>query len=75
MVEDLSLDDIVELRKPHPCGSFNWKIVRLGADIKIRCIACERQVMLSRSELKKRRRNVEPNPSVDKVSHQCKIQH
>lgn len=67
MVEDLSLDDIVELRKPHPCGSFNWKIVRLGADIKIRCIACERQVMLSRSELKKRRRNVEPNPSVDKV--------
>ena len=67
MVEDLSLGDIVELRKPHPCGSFNWKIVRLGADIKIRCIACERQVMLSRSELKKRTRSVESNPDIDKV--------
>lgn len=67
MVEDLSLGDIVELRKPHPCGSFNWKIVRLGADIKIRCIACERQVMLSRSELKKRTKSVESNPDIDKV--------
>ena len=67
MVENLSLGDIVELRKPHPCGSFNWEIVRLGADIKIRCIACERQVMLSRSELKKRTKSVESNPDIDKV--------
>ena len=67
MVEDLSLGDIVALRKPHPCGSFNWKIVRLGADIKISCIACERQVMLSRSELKKRTKSVESNPDIDKV--------
>ena len=67
MVENLSLGDMVELRKPHPCGSFNWKIVRLGADIKIRCIACERQIMLSRSELKKRTKSVESNPDIDKV--------
>ena len=48
------LEDIVRLRKPHPCGSLEWTVVRLGADIGIRCSGCSRKVLLSRREFEKR---------------------
>ena len=54
MVADLRLGDILRLRKAHPCGGSEWEVVRLGADIRIRCLKCDRRVMLSRSELAKR---------------------
>ena len=59
MVTDLRLGDGVRLRKPHPCGGFDWEVVRLGADIKIRCQTCNRLVMLARSDLQKRTKSVE----------------
>lgn len=54
MLPDLKMEDIVQLRKPHPCGSYEWKVVRLGADIRLECLGCERRVMLSRRELARR---------------------
>ena len=51
MLPDLQLNDHVRLRKPHPCGSYEWKIVRLGADIKLTCLGCGRQIMLPRRKL------------------------
>ena len=55
---DLKLDDIVRLKKAHPCGGYEWTVVRLGADIGIVCKGCERRVMLSRSALERRVRTV-----------------
>lgn len=51
MLPDLQLDDIVRLRKLHPCGSFEWKVVRLGADIGLECRGCGRRVLLPRRQL------------------------
>jgi hypothetical protein len=51
---ELFLDDVVQLRKPHPCGSDQWRVVRLGADIGLRCLGCDRKVLLPRRELEKR---------------------
>jgi hypothetical protein len=51
---ELFLDDVVRLRKPHPCGSFEWTVVRLGADIGLRCHGCKRKVLLPRREVEKR---------------------
>lgn len=51
---ELFIDDIVQLRKTHPCGNDRWRIVRLGADIGLRCLGCERKVLLPRRELEKR---------------------
>jgi hypothetical protein len=51
---ELFLDDIVQLRKPHPCGSVQWRVVRLGADIGLKCLGCDRKVLLPRRELEKR---------------------
>lgn len=48
------IDDIVRLKKPHPCGGFEWTVVRLGADIGLVCITCGRRVLLPRRELERR---------------------
>ena len=44
----------VRLRKAHPCGGFEWRVVRLGADIGLECDTCGRRVLLTRRELAKR---------------------
>ena len=51
---ELKLGDTVLLRKAHPCGGSEWEVVRLGADIGLRCLQCQRRVLLSRSALDKR---------------------
>jgi len=50
---DIRLGDIVRMRKPHPCGGYEWEVVRLGADIGIRCQRCGRRVMLPRSQFRR----------------------
>jgi hypothetical protein len=47
------LGDIVQMKKDHPCGSKEWEIIRLGADIKIKCCGCGRLVMLPRQKFEK----------------------
>ena len=51
---NLEVGDIVRLKKKHPCGSYDWEILSVGADFRIKCIGCERQVWLSRRDLEKR---------------------
>ena len=53
-VLELHLGDIVRLRKPHPCGGFEWRIVRLGADIGARCQTCDHRVMIDRVTFERR---------------------
>jgi hypothetical protein len=65
MLPDLKLHDRLRLRKAHPCGGFEWKVLRLGADIKIECLTCGRQVMLTRRELAKRTKTILPMPGDD----------
>ncbi len=48
------MDDIVRLRKVHPCGSYEWRVVRLGADIGLKCLGCGRRVLLPRSVFERR---------------------
>jgi len=54
MPVEISLNDIVRMRKPHPCGGYEWRVVRLGADIGIKCLTCGRRVLLPRSEFERR---------------------
>ncbi len=51
---DIRIGDVVRLRKPHPCGGYEWQVVRLGADIGIVCATCLRRVLLPRREFEKR---------------------
>ncbi len=56
---EYGLDDIVEMKKEHPCyKSKQWKIIRMGADIKIKCLGCGAAVMFDRSEFEKKLKKV-----------------
>ena len=57
-MEELMLGDLVQMRKTHPCGSDKWTVIRVGADIKIRCSGCGRIVMLDRDSFLRRRKAV-----------------
>jgi hypothetical protein len=49
-----AVGDVVRLKKPHPCGGFDWSVVRLGADIGVKCVTCGRRVLLPRRDLERR---------------------
>jgi hypothetical protein len=54
MLPDLDMDDILRLKKPHPCGGTTWRVIRLGADIGLECMTCRRHVILTRREVRNR---------------------
>jgi hypothetical protein len=58
--KEFKLGDLVEMKKPHPCGSKIWKVVRTGADIRIQCQGCSHQVMIPRSKFEKNMKKVVP---------------
>jgi hypothetical protein len=58
MAQDVQVDDLVRLRKPHPCGSYEWRVVRIGADIGLKCQVCGRRVLLDRRNFNKRVKKV-----------------
>lgn len=54
MQNEYRLGSVVIMKKQHPCGTNEWVITRIGADIKIKCISCGRTVMLSRIDFNKK---------------------
>jgi hypothetical protein len=54
MVTEIRLGDVVRLKKKHPCGGYQWQVVRLGADIGIICLKCQRRVLLNRPTFERR---------------------
>ncbi|MBQ8814899.1 MAG: DUF951 domain-containing protein [Lachnospiraceae bacterium] len=55
---DIQLGDIVKLKKPHPCGSSEWEVIRVGMDFKLKCLGCGHLVMVSRKLVEKNCRGV-----------------
>ncbi len=58
MDKEYKIGSIVEMKKQHPCGYNEWEITRVGADIKIKCLKCERSIMLPRIEFNKKLKKV-----------------
>lgn len=52
--KQFQLNDIVEMKKQHPCGTNAWKIIRMGADIRIKCEGCQHSVLIPRKEFEKK---------------------
>jgi len=65
MISDIELGDVVRLKKVHPCGGYEWQVVRLGADIGIKCLKCGRRVLLERNVFERRVREVISHDSRD----------
>jgi hypothetical protein len=65
MYVEIHLGDIVRLRKPHPCGSYEWEVVRVGTDVGLVCQTCNRRVMLPRGVFNKRLKTIIRSASDD----------
>ncbi len=61
MIDGFALGDQVILKKPHACGENLWEIIRVGADVKLKCAACGRVVMLDRLEFLRRAKKLIPS--------------
>ena len=55
---DYEVGDIVKLKKKHPCGSQEWEILRVGADFRLKCLGCGRQIMTARKLVEKNTRGL-----------------
>ena len=66
MDKNFDIGDVVQMKKQHPCGTDKWEIIRVGADIKIKCTGCGRLVMLPRSKFEKDMKKVVTESSKDK---------
>lgn len=55
---DIQVGDIIKLKKKHPCGSFEWEVLRIGADFRLKCCGCEHQIMIPRQAVEKKVRKV-----------------
>jgi hypothetical protein len=56
--KQFALGDIVEMKKPHPCGTNAWKVIRMGADIRIKCTGCDHSILLPRRRFEQRMKKV-----------------
>lgn len=63
---EYNLNNIVIMKKVHPCGSNEFEVIRLGADIKIKCVKCGRVIMLPRIEFNKKIKKVVKNEKEEK---------
>lgn len=50
---EIKIGDIIKMKKKHPCGSFEWQVLRTGTDIKLKCEGCGHEIMLARSVVEK----------------------
>jgi len=50
---DIQVNDILTLKKKHPCGSGLWRVLRIGADFKLKCLGCGHEIMAPRSKIEK----------------------
>lgn len=50
---DINPGDILKLKKQHPCGSYEWEVLRIGADFRLKCTGCGRQIMIARTQAEK----------------------
>ena len=49
----IDVGDILTLKKPHPCGSYEWEVLRIGQDLRLKCVGCNHQMMIARKSIEK----------------------
>ena len=61
MEQNYEVGDIVKMKKKHPCGSFEWEILRVGADFRLKCMGCGHQIMIARKLVEKNAKELKKN--------------
>lgn len=58
MADRFAVGDVIRMKKPHPCGSHEWEILRVGADFRLKCVGCGHQIMVSRTLVEKNTKEI-----------------
>lgn len=58
MADRFEVGDIIKMKKPHPCGSYEWEVLRVGADFRLKCMGCGHQIMVPRKLVEKNTRQI-----------------
>lgn len=53
---DIQVGEVIKMKKPHPCGSKEWKVLRVGMDFRLECMGCGHQIMIARKLVEKNMR-------------------
>lgn len=56
---EIQVGDVIKLKKPHPCGSKEWEVLRTGMDFRLKCVGCGHQIMIARKQVEKNIRGIE----------------
>lgn len=56
---DIQVGDVIRLKKQHPCGSKDWKVLRVGADFRLKCMGCDHQIMIARKLVEKNVKDIQ----------------
>ncbi len=56
---EIQIGDIIRMKKNHPCGSFDWEVLRVGADFRLKCLGCGHQIMIPRRQAEKNIKKVQ----------------
>lgn len=63
MIGEVSVGEVYRMRRKHPCGGWEFRVYRVGADVGLECLSCGRRVMLERRKFEARARNIVAAPS------------
>ena len=58
MADAYAVGDIIKMKKKHPCGSFEWEVLRVGADFRLKCVGCGHQIMIARKLVEKNTKEI-----------------
>ncbi len=58
---EINVGDVVKMKKAHPCGSYEWEVLRIGADFRLKCLGCDHQIMIARRIMEKNIREIVKN--------------
>ena len=61
---DIQINDILTMKKPHPCGEKRWQVLRTGADFRLRCLGCGHEIMVARFKAEKNIRSISKSENV-----------
>lgn len=59
---DIPVGSIIKMKKQHPCGSFEWEVLRIGADFRLKCVGCGHQIMIARKLVEKNVKEIREKP-------------
>ena len=65
--KEYALNSLVQMKKKHPCGGNEWKVIRLGADVRIKCLTCLNSILFTREEFEKKIKKILKKEADDKV--------